>query len=63
MFLSYLSYYLLKVSLFAELFNEMLMRDFGFEIFKALSKAPEKTKDEDKKDKEKKSDDKSSKVC
>lgn len=30
-----------EVSLFAELFNEMLMRDFGFNIYKALSAIPE----------------------
>ncbi|XP_063444146.1 cell division cycle and apoptosis regulator protein 1-like isoform X3 [Mytilus trossulus] len=41
-----------EVSLFAELFNEMLMRDFGFEIYKSLVRAPEK-KEEEKKDKEK----------
>lgn len=34
------------MSLFAELFNEMLMRDFGFRIYKALSAAPEKPKEE-----------------
>lgn len=43
-----------EVSLFAELFNEMLTRDFGFNIFKAINffppiKAKEETKDEDKK--------------
>jgi hypothetical protein len=35
-----------EVSLFAELFNEMLMRDFGFRIYKALVEAPEKPKEE-----------------
>ena len=60
---------LLQVSLFAELFNEMLMRDFGITIYKALVAAPpkveEKKKDskekdsKDSKDKEKKSDSKS----
>lgn len=40
-----------EVSLFAELFNEMLQRDFGFRIYKALAALP--TKDE-KKEKEKK---------
>lgn len=30
-----------EVSLFAELFNEMLMRDFGFNIYKALVAVPE----------------------
>lgn len=41
-----------EVSLFAELFNEMLQRDFGVRIYKSLLSLPEK---EDKKDKEKKS--------
>ena len=51
----------LQVSLFAELFNELLMRDFGFQIFKALCAAPEKPKEDDKKkkEKEKKKDEKS----
>lgn len=40
-----------EVSLFAELFNEMLTRDFGFNIYKALHMLPAK-KDEEKKDKE-----------
>lgn len=40
-----------EVSLFAELFNEMLQRDFGYRIYKALASLP--TKDE-KKDKKKK---------
>lgn len=35
-----------EVSLFAELFNEMLMRDFGFRIYKALYDVPERPKDE-----------------
>lgn len=48
-----------EVSLFAELFNEMLMRDFGFKIYKALALAPEKKEDDKLKDK-KKSDEKSS---
>lgn len=43
-----------EVSLFAELFNEMLTRDFGFNIFKAINyfppvKAKEETKGDDKK--------------
>uniref|UniRef100_A0A8C4M798 Cell division cycle and apoptosis regulator 1 n=1 Tax=Equus asinus TaxID=9793 RepID=A0A8C4M798_EQUAS len=42
----------MKVSLFAELFNEMLQRDFGVRIYKSLLSLPEK---EDKKEKEKKS--------
>ena len=62
-----------QVSLFAELFNEMLMRDFGFAIYKALMAAPvrkdaekdnKKSKDKDgekKKDKEEKEKDDSSK--
>ncbi|XP_036023496.1 cell division cycle and apoptosis regulator protein 1 isoform X2 [Onychomys torridus] len=40
-----------EVSLFAELFNEMLQRDFGVRIYKSLLSLPEK---EDKKEKEKK---------
>lgn len=40
-----------EVSLFAELFNEMLQRDFGYRIYKVLAAFP--TKD-DKKEKEKK---------
>ncbi|RZC40237.1 cell division cycle and apoptosis regulator protein 1-like, partial [Asbolus verrucosus] len=48
-----------EVSLFAELFNEMLMRDFGFNIYRALFELPDKEekkeeKDQDNKDKEKK---------
>ncbi|KAJ8319043.1 hypothetical protein KUTeg_004134 [Tegillarca granosa] len=51
-----------EVSLFAELFNEMLMRDYGFEIYKSLVKAPEKKEEEKKdKDKDKKTEDKNSK--
>lgn len=34
-----------EVSLFAELFNEMLMRDFGYNIYTALYAMPEKTKE------------------
>ncbi|XP_014303003.1 cell division cycle and apoptosis regulator protein 1 isoform X1 [Myotis lucifugus] len=41
-----------EVSLFAELFNEMLQRDFGVRIYRSLLSLPEK---EDKKEKEKKS--------
>ncbi|XP_049786967.1 cell division cycle and apoptosis regulator protein 1-like isoform X2 [Schistocerca cancellata] len=44
-----------EVSLFAELFNEMLMRDFGFRIYRALHDAPERPKEEEK-DKDKKKD-------
>uniref|UniRef100_A0A0A9XIZ5 Cell division cycle and apoptosis regulator protein 1 n=1 Tax=Lygus hesperus TaxID=30085 RepID=A0A0A9XIZ5_LYGHE len=46
-----------EVSLFAEAFNEMLMRDFGFTVYKSLVEAPEKPKEEkkdDDKDKDKK---------
>ncbi|XP_015521013.2 cell division cycle and apoptosis regulator protein 1 isoform X1 [Neodiprion lecontei] len=51
-----------EVSLFAELFNEMLMRDFGFRIYRALCSLPEKIKDkEDDKKKEKKDDKKDDK--
>ena len=39
-----------QVSLFAESFNEMLMRDFGFSIYKKLHTIPDK-KEETKKDK------------
>ena len=52
--------------MFAELFNEMLMRDFGFTIYKSLVAAPPKveekkkdSKEKDIKDKDKKSDGKS----
>ena len=45
------------MSLFAELFNEMLIRDFGFSIYKSLVVAPEK-KEEEKKDKKESSKDK-----
>jgi hypothetical protein len=38
-----------EVSLFAELFNEMLMRDFGFNIYRALYELPDKIKDDKKK--------------
>ncbi|KXJ73619.1 hypothetical protein RP20_CCG015407 [Aedes albopictus] len=39
-----------EVSLFAELFNEMLTRDFGFNIYKALHMLPSKKEEEPKKD-------------
>lgn len=42
------------MSLFAELFNEMLIRDFGFNIFKSLHELPEKPKEEEKKKKDEK---------
>lgn len=52
-----------EVSLFAELFNEMLMRDFGFNIYKALYRLPDKLKEEkkekdDKKEKDSEKEDK-----
>ncbi|XP_058045032.1 cell division cycle and apoptosis regulator protein 1 isoform X2 [Ahaetulla prasina] len=47
-----------EVSLFAELFNEMLQRDFGVRIYKALLSLPDK---EDKKDKKNKKDEKKEK--
>ncbi|XP_025107133.1 cell division cycle and apoptosis regulator protein 1-like isoform X3 [Pomacea canaliculata] len=50
-----------EVSLFAELFNEMLMRNFGFSIYKALVMAPAQPKEEEKKKKEKDGKDKDSK--
>lgn len=40
-----------EVSLFAELFNEMLMRDFGFNIYKSIHAQPEKV--DEKKDEKK----------
>nr|KAG5704172.1 hypothetical protein BaRGS_009702 [Batillaria attramentaria] len=46
-----------EVSLFAEMFNEMLMRDFGFTIYKALVAVPPKAEeDKKKKDKDKEKD-------
>ncbi|XP_066047950.1 cell division cycle and apoptosis regulator protein 1 isoform X1 [Chamaea fasciata] len=47
-----------EVSLFAELFNEMLQRDFGVRIYKALISLPER---EDKKDKKSKKDERKEK--
>lgn len=44
-----------EVSLFAELFNEMLQRDFGVRIYRSLLSLPDK---EDKKDKKTKKDEK-----
>jgi hypothetical protein len=41
-----------EVSLFAELFNEMLMRDSAFLIYRALANIPEKPPKEKKKEKE-----------
>ncbi|XP_023678342.1 cell division cycle and apoptosis regulator protein 1 [Paramormyrops kingsleyae] len=39
-----------EVSLFAELFNEMLQRDFGYRIYKALAAVPIKEDKRDKRD-------------
>merc|ERR1712150_200229 len=55
-----------EVSLFAELFNEMLMRDSAFKLYAAIQAAPERPKEEkkekkeekEKKDKEEKKEDK-----
>jgi len=44
----------LQVSLFAELFNEMLVRDFGFCIYKALLACPDKAQDDRKQDDDRK---------
>lgn len=38
-----------QVSLFAELFNEMLQRDFGYRIYKALASLPAKDEKKEKK--------------
>ncbi|XP_041117158.1 cell division cycle and apoptosis regulator protein 1-like isoform X1 [Polyodon spathula] len=43
-----------EVSLFAELFNEMLQRDFGYRIYKALAAIPVKDEKKEKKEKAKK---------
>jgi hypothetical protein len=43
-----------EVSLFAELFNEMLMRDFGFRIYKALATWLDKVEEDKKKDEDRK---------
>lgn len=43
-----------EVSLFAELFNEMLQRDFGYRIYRALESLPSKDEKKDKKDKARK---------
>ena len=44
----------MQVSLFAELFNEMLVRDFGYCIYKALLACPEKVHDDRKLDDDRK---------
>jgi phosphopantothenoylcysteine synthetase/decarboxylase len=43
-----------EVSLFAELFNEMLMRDSAFLLYKTLANIPEKAKEKKKDDKKEK---------
>lgn len=43
----------LQLFVFAELFNEMLMRDFGFYIYKTLYTLPEKAEDVKEKSDEK----------
>lgn len=48
-----------EVSLFAELFNEMLMRDFGMQVYRAIHDAPdieEKEENDRKEEKEKEKD-------
>ncbi|KAL0279865.1 UNVERIFIED_CONTAM: hypothetical protein PYX00_001337 [Menopon gallinae] len=47
-----------EVSLFAELFNEMLMRDYGMHVYRAICSAPESEEESDrnKEEKEKKDD-------
>jgi LAIKA domain len=42
-----------EVSLFAELFNEMLMRDSAFLLYRALANLPDKPKEKKKEDKKK----------
>merc|ERR1711963_289026 len=42
-----------EVSLFAELFNEMMTRDSAFKIYEALANAKEKPKEKKKKDEKK----------
>ncbi|XP_069756943.1 cell division cycle and apoptosis regulator protein 1 isoform X2 [Narcine bancroftii] len=49
-----------EVSLFAELFNEMLQRDFGYRIYKTLVALPEKDDKKEKERKERKEDKKES---
>merc|ERR1712222_128921 len=43
-----------EVSLFAELFNEMLIRDSAFKLYSAIQAAPERPKEEKKEKKEEK---------
>lgn len=47
-----------EVSLFAELFNEMLQRDFGYRIYKSLAVLPSKDEKKEKEKKAKKESDK-----
>ncbi|GAB6028545.1 Cell division cycle and apoptosis regulator protein 1, variant 2 [Chamberlinius hualienensis] len=54
--------YSFEVSLFAELFNEMLARDGGFKIYCALANVPEKKVAEDKEKDKKRNKDKDDKV-
>merc|ERR1712211_175504 len=42
-----------EVSLFAELFNEMITRDSAFKLYEALVNAPEKMREEKKKEEKK----------
>jgi len=42
------------VSLFAEMFNEMLLRDFGFHIYTALMACPDRSQEDTKQDNERK---------
>merc|ERR1712241_419598 len=42
-----------EVSLFAELFNEMFMRDSAFKLYRAITNAAEKIKEEKKKEEKK----------
>ena len=42
-----------EVSLFAELFNEMMTRDSAFTLYKALANAKEKPKEKEKKEEKK----------
>jgi len=46
---------MISVSLFAELFNEMLTRDAGFRIYKSVEDSQQLLKDQKEKEKEKQS--------
>lgn len=50
-----------EVSIFAELFNEMLMRDYGFRIYKSLYEAAEKVREEEREKERKKKEEKEKK--